>query len=114
MDMHFYFKANWDHNIHADDWVLHNSEFCDKMLCIYSVIFLNNQSDAAIVVGMILMTEAASHIGEVRKRRIYSIVGLVLVATFFSLILSIFRSKAHGYPYRLVASITNCFCSYLF
>jgi len=55
------------------------------------------------------MTEAASHKGDVRKRRILSIVGLVLVATFFSLILSIFRSKAHGYPYRLVASVRNCF-----
>jgi hypothetical protein len=49
---------------------------------------------------MILMTEAAAHKGDVRKRRILAIAGLILVATFFSLILSIFRSKAHGYPYR--------------
>jgi hypothetical protein len=55
------------------------------------------------------MTEAASHKGDVRKRRILAIVGLVLVATFFSLVLSIFRSKAHGYPYRLVAYLINCF-----
>jgi hypothetical protein len=60
------------------------------------------------------MTEAASHKGDVRKRRILSIVGLVLVATFFSLILSIFRSKAHGYPYRLAASVANCLCPYFF
>lgn len=71
--------------------------------------FLNHQSDAAIVLGMILMTEAASHKADMRKRRILSIVGLVLVATFFSVILSIFRSKAHGYPYRLVAHLINFF-----
>jgi oligosaccharyltransferase complex subunit gamma len=45
----------------------------------------------------------------VRKRRILSIVGLVLVATFFSLVLSIFRSKAHGYPYRLDADFIKFF-----
>ncbi|KAH6930517.1 hypothetical protein HPB50_014644 [Hyalomma asiaticum] len=31
---------------------------------------------------------------------IMAIVGLLLVAVFFSFLLSIFRSKAHGYPYR--------------
>lgn len=57
-------------------------------------------ADAAVVLGMILMTEAASKRDDVRKRRIYAIIGLGLVAFFFSLSLSIFRSKAHGYPYR--------------
>nr|CAG4641683.1 EOG090X05UC [Eurycercus lamellatus] len=52
------------------------------------------------VLGMILMTEAASGKGDIRKRRIMSIVGLGLMAFFFSLILSVFRSKAGGYPYR--------------
>ena len=46
------------------------------------------------------MTEAASKRDDVRKRRIYAFIGLALVAFFFSLLLSIFRSKAHGYPYR--------------
>ena len=49
---------------------------------------------------MILMIEAASGKGDIRKRRIMSIVGLGLMAFFFSLILSVFRSKAGGYPYR--------------
>lgn len=57
-------------------------------------------SAAVTVLGMILMTEAASGKGDIRKRRIMSIVGLGLMAFFFSLILSVFRSKAGGYPYR--------------
>ena len=52
------------------------------------------------VLGMVLMTEAASGKGGIRKRRIMAIVGLGLMAFFFSLILSVFRSKAGGYPYR--------------
>ncbi|KAL1115959.1 hypothetical protein AAG570_005454 [Ranatra chinensis] len=38
--------------------------------------------------------------GDIRMRRILTIVGLVIMTVFFSIILSIFRSKAHGYPYR--------------
>jgi len=56
---------------------------------------------------MILMTEAASGKGDIRKRRIMSIVGLGLMAFFFSLILSVFRSKAGGYPYRYVFFIIS-------
>ncbi|KAJ9591652.1 hypothetical protein L9F63_001797 [Diploptera punctata] len=77
---------------------IHGSSQGQFVLETYIVMILN----AAVVLGMILMTEAASHKGDVRKRRILSIVGLVLVATFFSLILSIFRSKAHGYPYSFL------------
>merc|ERR1719420_104317 len=52
-----------------------------------------------IVFGTILLTEAASQEGgssrnKVGKRRMFAIVGLFLLAFFFSLILSIFRSKA--------------------
>ncbi len=61
----------------------------------------------AIVLGMILLTEAASHEqgagkNETSKRRLFAIVGLGLLAFFFSLILSIFRSKAGGYPYSFL------------
>ena len=55
-----------------------------------------------IVMGMILLTDAAAGKGDVGKRRLLAIVGLVLVAFFFSLILSIFRSKAGGYPYSFL------------
>nr|CAG4644945.1 EOG090X09EZ [Leptodora kindtii] len=57
---------------------------------------------AVTVLGMILMTEAASGKGDIRKRRTMAIIGMGLMAFFFSLILSIFRSKAHGYPYSFL------------
>jgi len=57
---------------------------------------------AAVVLGMILMTEAAGKREDVRKRRIQAFIGLALFAFFFSLQLSIFRSKAHGYPYSFL------------
>ena len=60
--------------------------------------------------GMILLTEAAEGGGEVSggnhndlgKRKWLAIVGLAFVAFFFSLILSVFRSKAGGYPYSFL------------
>lgn len=57
---------------------------------------------AAIVSGMILLTDAADGKGDVGKRKILAMVGLALLAFFFSLILSIFRSKAGGYPYSFL------------
>lgn len=52
-----------------------------------------------IVLGMILLTEAGQQ-SDQRKGRLMAIAGLILVAIFFSVILSVFRSKAQGYPYR--------------
>jgi len=43
-----------------------------------------------IVLGMVLLTDAAEAKGDVGKRRLFAIVGLALFAFFFSLILSIF------------------------
>lgn len=54
-----------------------------------------------IVLGMILLTEAGQQTDQ-RKGRFMAIIGLILVAIFFSVILSVFRSKAQGYPYRYV------------
>ena len=56
-----------------------------------------------IVFGMILLTEAAEGKGGVAKRKIFACIGLALVAFFFSLIISIFRSKmGGGYPYSFL------------
>lgn len=55
-----------------------------------------------IVCGMILLMEAGESKGDSGKRRALAVVGLALVAFFFSLILSIFRSKAGGYPYSFL------------
>jgi oligosaccharyltransferase complex subunit gamma len=55
-----------------------------------------------ITLGIIMVLEAAEGKGDSGKRRIFAIVGIGLVAFFFSLILSIFRSKAGGYPYSFL------------
>lgn len=56
-----------------------------------------------IVLGMIMVTEAAEGKGGVGKRKMFAIIGLALVAFFFSLLLSIFRSKmGGGYPYSFL------------
>lgn len=52
--------------------------------------------------GMILLLEAAENKGDIGKRRVFAVVGGVLFVFFFSLILSIFRSKAGGYPYSFL------------
>ncbi|KAL6254148.1 hypothetical protein P5V15_014773 [Pogonomyrmex californicus] len=56
--------------------------------------------NGAVVLGMILMTEAAARKGDVKKRKILAVIGLGLIAILFSFLLSIFRNKAQGYPYR--------------
>ena len=55
-----------------------------------------------ITFGMILLIDAAENKGDIGRRRLCSIIGLALFAFFFSLILSIFRSKAGGYPYSFL------------
>lgn len=49
---------------------------------------------------MILLTEAARGKGDPKKRKILAVLGLVLLSVFFSLLLSVFRTKTQGYPYR--------------
>lgn len=76
---------------------IHGSSQGQFVLETYIVMILNG----AVVLGMILMTEAAtSRKSDVKKRRIFIVIGAVIVAIFFSLLLSIFRNKAQGYPYR--------------
>ncbi|CAK9797819.1 Magnesium transporter protein 1 [Anthophora plagiata] len=77
---------------------IHGSSQGQFMLETYIVMVLNG----AVVLGMILMTEAASRKGDVKKRRIFAAIGAGLVAIFFSLLLSIFRNKAPLYPYSLL------------
>ncbi|VDM10784.1 unnamed protein product [Wuchereria bancrofti] len=57
---------------------------------------------AAITAGFILMNDAADGKGDSGRRRIMAFVGLGLVVIFFSLLLSIFRSKYQGYPYSFL------------
>jgi len=57
---------------------------------------------AAIVFGMIMLIEAGSTKGDIGKRKVMAIAGLVLFAIFFNFILSIFKTKAGGYPYSFL------------
>lgn len=77
---------------------IHGSSQGQFVLETYIVMVLNG----AVILGMILMTEAATRKGDVKKRRIFAVIGFGLVAIFFSLLLSIFKNKAQGYPYRLL------------
>jgi oligosaccharyltransferase complex subunit gamma len=80
---------------------IHGSSQGQFIVETYIIAVLN----AAVVLGMILLTEAANTKGgaaDVGKRRIMAIFGLAIVAFFFSLLLSIFRSKAGGYPYSFL------------
>ena len=84
------------HNIKLVAWIL---MVCLDCLCVL-LFFLDQSTVGAITLGMIMMIEAATQKGDAKKRRTCGIVGVVLVLIFYSVILSIFRSKAHGYPYR--------------
>jgi len=57
----------------------------------------------AIAVGIIVMNEACNLKGlDESQRKVLAGIGLGLVVLFFSLILSIFRGKYQGYPYRFL------------
>ncbi|XP_050416867.1 tumor suppressor candidate 3 [Patella vulgata] len=64
----------------------------------YIVMLLNT----AVVVGFIMLNEAHTMKSDGRKKRIMALVGLGCVAIFFSLLLSVFRSKYQGYPYSFL------------
>ncbi|XP_052866266.1 tumor suppressor candidate 3 isoform X1 [Anopheles cruzii] len=73
----------------------------DQALCLNQCGNKHFFADAMIVLGMVLLTEAGWQ-NDNRKSKVTAIVGLFLVVIFFSLILSIFRSKAQGYPYSFL------------
>lgn len=63
----------------------------------YIVMVLNG----LVVIGTIILIESGSQ-NDARKGKLMAIIGLIFVAVFFSLLLSAFRSKAHGYPYSFL------------
>jgi len=56
----------------------------------------------SIVAGVILMNEAPKHLNDGAKNKVMAFGGIGMVLIFFSMILSIFRSKYQGYPYSLL------------
>ncbi|XP_064508852.1 tumor suppressor candidate 3 isoform X2 [Pseudopipra pipra] len=81
-----------------DESYIHGSSQAQFVAESHIILLLN----AAITMGMVLLNEAATSKGDVGKRRIICLVGLGLVVFFFSFLLSIFRSKYHGYPYSFL------------
>ncbi|KAB5518606.1 hypothetical protein PHYPO_G00167940 [Pangasianodon hypophthalmus] len=77
---------------------IHGSSQAQFVAESHIILLLNT----AITMGMVLLNEAATSKGDVGKRRIICLVGLGLVVFFFSFLLSIFRSKYHGYPYSFL------------
>ncbi|CAL1543306.1 unnamed protein product [Lymnaea stagnalis] len=77
---------------------IHGSSQGQFIMETYIVMLLNT----AVVVGFIMLNEAQTMKGDPGKKRILSLVGLGCVTIFFSLLLSVFRSKYQGYPYSFL------------
>merc|ERR1719309_654013 len=94
---------------------IHGSSQAQFVVETYLVALIN----CAVVVGMIILIEAgspdeksekklstssgASSGGDAGgKKCVQAFIGLAIMAVFFSLILSIFRSKYSGYPYSFL------------
>jgi oligosaccharyltransferase complex subunit gamma len=79
---------------------IHRSSQGQLVVETYIVFLLS----ASITLGMILVIEAGKGKADIRKRRVMLVAGLGMFALFFGMILSIFKSKAHGYPYSFIMS----------
>ena len=77
---------------------VHGSSSSQFVIETYIIMMLN----VAVAFGMILMNEAMRGKGEAKKRKLLAIIGFSLTFIFFCLLLSIFRSKAAGYPFSLL------------
>lgn len=79
---------------------IHGSSSGQFVIETYLVMLVN----AGLAIGMVLMTDGLrSGIGtEGKRRKILARAGFFMVVFFFSLLLSIFRQKSYGYPYRLL------------
>ncbi|XP_076468515.1 dolichyl-diphosphooligosaccharide--protein glycosyltransferase subunit TUSC3-like [Babylonia areolata] len=77
---------------------IHGSSQGQFIMETYIVMLLH----CSVVVGFIMLNEANTLKGDPGKRRILALAGLGCVAIFFSLLLSVFRSKYQGYPYSFL------------
>lgn len=57
---------------------------------------------ACICIGFVFLNEKAMEQDNLKKKRIFTVIGFIMIIVFFSLILSIFRNKYHGYPYSFL------------
>lgn len=63
-------------------------------------VHLNITIDTMLVSGAVILIDSYTKKTDSKSRKILTVGGLALVVFLFSVILSIFKSKAHGYPYR--------------
>jgi oligosaccharyltransferase complex subunit gamma len=78
---------------------IHGSSSGQFVIETYIIIALNG----AVALGVILMNEAMKGgKSDVKTRKVTAFIGIGLTVVFFSLLLSIFRGKAHGYPYSFL------------
>ncbi|KAJ1197408.1 hypothetical protein NDU88_001268 [Pleurodeles waltl] len=63
--------------------------------------------NGGVTLGMVLLHEAATSDMDVGKRKIMCMAGIGLVVLFFSWLLSVFRSKYHGYPYSFLLMLKH-------
>lgn len=79
---------------------IHSSSSGQFVIETYLVMLIN----AGIAIGMVLMTDAlkTGGGGDGKRKKFVARVGLFMTVFFFSLLLSIFRQKSYGYPYRLL------------
>lgn len=82
------------------DSYIHGSSSGQYIVETYLVMFIN----AGIGVGMVLMTDnlRVDERSDLKRRKFLARVGFFMVIVFFSLLLSVFRQKSYGYPYRLL------------
>lgn len=59
---------------------------------------------AGVTAGVVLLNEAATSRFDPGKKKLFATIGLGLVVVFFSILLSVFRSKYQGYPYHFLFS----------
>jgi len=64
----------------------------------YLIFFLY----AGVTTGVIVLNDAVTTRTDPSKRKLFTLIGLGLVVVFFSLLLSVFRSKYQGYPYHFL------------
>lgn len=57
---------------------------------------------ALIFAGFVILNKTSKQLRNIESKKKYGLPGFVLVLAFFSLLLSVFKSKNHGYPFRLL------------
>jgi hypothetical protein len=79
---------------------IHSSSSGQFVIETYMVIVIN----AGIAIGIVLMTDGlrSGERADLKRKKLMARVGFGMLIVFFSLLLSIFRQKSYGYPYRLL------------